>query len=151
VLDLGCRHRAALHDAAADLEHVGLARRVGQRLRRRDHVAVRVEERDRARTVEQREQRVRAGRLGRPARERVLDDGEARPALDQLRAQLVDLRHRQPAVIRDEQRLRSLQSLRQLVDNVLFLLSLHLTSTGLPPSAGGQPVVFGGSIARPEL
>jgi hypothetical protein len=84
-------------------------------------------------------------------RERVLDDGEARAALEEAGAQLVDLRHRQAAVVGDEHRLRSLQTLRQLGDNLFFLFSLHLTSTGLPPSQGGLPVVFGGSVARPEL
>ena len=130
-----------------------LARRIGERLRRRHHVAVRLEERDRTRAVEQREHRVGAGGLGGPARERVLDDGEARAALEQPRAKLVDLRHRQPPIVGDEQRVGSLQPLSQLLDNLFFLISSHLTSTGLLPSQGGPPVVFGGlgSDARPEL
>ena len=146
ALDLGRRHRASLHDAAADLEHLRLARGVGKRLGGRDHVAVGLEERDRARPVEQREQRIRAGGLGRAARERVLDDGEARAALEQPRAQLVDLRHRQPAIVGDEQRVRGLQARGQLLDNVFFLISSHLTSTGLLPSRGGLPVVSGGQL-----
>ena len=55
ALDLGGGQRASQHDPAADLEHVRLARRVGERLRRGDHVAVGLEEGDRARPVEQRE------------------------------------------------------------------------------------------------
>jgi hypothetical protein len=149
-LDLGRRHGASLEDAAADLEHVRLARRVRERLRSRDHVAVGLEEGDRARAVEQREQRVRAGRLGGPARKRVLDDGEARAAVEQARPQIVDLRHGQPAVVRDEQRVGGFQPRGQLVDNLFFLFLLHLTSTGLLPPQRGLPVVLGGSV-RPEL
>jgi hypothetical protein len=137
--------------SAADLEHLRLARRVGESLRRCEHVSIGLEERDRARPVEQREQRVRAGSLGRTARPRVLDDREARAAREQPRAELVDLRHRQAAVVGNEERVRSLEALRQLVDNLFFVLSLHLTSTGLLSSQGGLPVVFGGSVTRPEL
>ena len=46
---------------------------------------------------------------------------------------------------------RGLQARGQLVDNVLFLFLLHLTSAGLLSSQGGLPAVFGGSMARPEL
>ena len=129
--------------AAADLEHLRLARRVGERLRGRDHVAVGLEERDRGRAVEQREQRVGAGRLGRAARQRVLDDGEARAALDQPRAQVVDLRHRQPAVVGDEQRVRGLQPRGQLLDDLFFLFSSssHLGWV-FCPQQGGLPAVF---------
>ena len=78
LLDLLGRDRATLHDPAADGEDLGRLRRVGERLRDGDGVAARLEERDRARAVEQREQRVGARGLGRAARQRVLDDGEAR-------------------------------------------------------------------------
>ena len=47
--------------------------------------------------------------------------------------------------------LRSLQPRGQLLDNLFFLFSVHLTSTGLLSSQGGPPVVFGGSVARREL
>ena len=98
---------AALHDAAADLEHLRLAGRVGERLGHGDHVAVGLDERDRRRALEQREQRIRARGLGRAAGERVLDDVQPRPVLDQPPAQGVDLRHRQAAVVGDDQRLRA--------------------------------------------
>ena len=133
------RHRPALHDPAADREHARLARRVGERLRGRDHVAVRLEERDRARALEQREQRVGAGGLGRTARQRVLHDREARAALDQPRAERVDLRHRQAAVVGDEQRVGRAQPLGQLCDDLLLVLFLHriTSSYGSSPHGGG--------------
>jgi hypothetical protein len=56
------------------------------------------------RPLEQREERVGARVLARAPCERVLDDREPRPVLEQLAAQVVDLRHRQTAVVGDDQR-----------------------------------------------
>ena len=84
-----------------------VARGVAERLRDRDRVAVGLEERDRGRALEQREQRVRAGRLGRAPRQRVLDDGEPRAVLRAARVRRSSIcGHRQPAVVGDDQRLR---------------------------------------------
>ena len=104
-----------------------LVRRVGERLRDGDRVAVGLDERDRGRALEQREQRVRAGRLGRAPGQRVLDDREAGAVLEQLRAQLVDLGVRQAAVVGDDQRLRRAQPLGQLCDDPLLVTLLHLS------------------------
>ena len=98
---------------------------VVERLRNRDRVAVRLEERDRGRPLEQREQRLDAGRLGRTLRERVLDDREARAVLVELPAELGDLRHGQAAVVGDDERLRALQALGQLRDDSFLFRFLH--------------------------
>ncbi len=66
ALDVVLADLLPVQDAAADLEHARLAGRVAQRLRDGDRVAVRLEERDRRRAVEQREQRLGA----RPPRPR---------------------------------------------------------------------------------
>ena len=50
--------------------------------------------------------RLGAGQLGRAARQRVLDDAEASPVLEQLVAQRLELLVRQAAVVGDDQRLR---------------------------------------------
>src|SRR5207245_10997244 len=76
-----------------------------------------------------REERVRACGFGCPPRERVLHDREARTVLDQLRAQLVDLRHGQSAVVGDQQRLCRTQPLGQLGDHSLLLFFLHLLTS----------------------
>ena len=102
--------RAALQDAAADREHLRLAGGVGERLRDRDGVAVGLEERDRGRAFEQREQRVGAGGLGRAAGQRVLHDRNCAPCLSSSVRSVVDLRHRQPAVVGDDQRVASSRS-----------------------------------------
>ena len=49
--------------------------------------------------------------------------------LDQLGAQLVDLGHGQPSVVRDEQRLGRAQPLGQLGDDALLVLFLHLLTS----------------------
>src|SRR5829696_7182903 len=98
-------HRRALEDAALDREHLCL-RGLVERLRDGDGVALALEEGDRGRPLEQREELRRAGRLGRPPRERVLDDREAGPVGEQVGPELVDVGHRQPAVVGDYQRLR---------------------------------------------
>src|SRR5579871_6605031 len=148
ALDLGRRHRAAGHDAAADLENLRLARGVCERLRGRDHIAVGLDERDRRRALEEREECVGSRGLGRAARERVLRHRELRAALDELRAERVDLRHRQAAIVGDEQRVRGLEARGQLFDDVLFLFFLHLTSAGLLFSQGELPAVSGGLRLR---
>ncbi len=114
----------ALEQPAADDEHLGLAR-VVERLRDGDRVAAGLDERDRGRPVEEREQRIDARGLGRALRERVLDDGEPRALLDQLAAQLVDLGDGEAAVVRDDQRLGRLEPLGELLDQSFFLRSLH--------------------------
>ena len=69
-----------------------------------------------------------AGGLCRAAGERVLDDREPRPVLEQPPTQGVDLGHRQAAVIGDEERLRVAEPLRQLGDHAFLVLFLHFTS-----------------------
>ena len=61
-------------DAAAEREHLRVLRRVGERLRDGDGIALRLDERDRRRPFEQGEQRLRARLLGGATGERVLDD-----------------------------------------------------------------------------
>ena len=96
-----------------------------------DGIPVGLDERDRGRPLEQRKQRICTGGLGRAAGEGVLDDREPRPVLDQLRPQSVDLGHGQAAVVRDDHRLRAAELLRQVGDDLLFVLFLHL-----PPRLG---------------
>ena len=119
-----------------------LAGGVAERLRDRDGIAVGLDERDRRRALEQREQRVRPGGLGRAAGERVLDDREAGAVLDQLRAQAVDLGVREAAVVGDDQRLRRPQPLGQLCDDSFLLTLLHLS----PPLKRSSP--HGGGLGE---
>src|SRR5439155_4312207 len=138
ALDLDVRDRVALEQSAADHEHVVRPRRVVQDLRGRRGIALGVDERDRGRAVDQVEQLLDARLLGGASGQRVLDDREARAAFQQLRAQLVDLRHRQAAVVGDEQVLRALQALGKLADDPFLVLSQHrITSsnTSGPPTA----------------
>src|SRR5579884_2676284 len=138
-VDVGAGDDPALHDAAPDLEHPRVAGGVRQRLRDGDGIAVRLHERDRRRPLEEREQRVRPGGLGRAAREGVLDDAEPRPALDQLAPQGVDLGHRQAAVVRDDHRLRPAELLRQVRDDPFLVRFLHLPPRlGFCRSIGGR-------------
>ena len=60
------------------------------------------------------------------AAEGVLHDRELRAALDQPRAERVDLRHRQAAIVGHEQRVGRAQPLRQLLDDLRLVLFLHL-------------------------
>ena len=76
----------ALEDAAAHREHVVSVRRRRAPSQRRPGRRP-IEEGDRGRPVEQREQRRPRPRLGRAACQRVLDDGEPRPVPEQLFAQ----------------------------------------------------------------
>jgi hypothetical protein len=105
LLDGLGRHRRALEHTALDREHLCLGGLV-ERLRDGDGVALALEEGDRGRPIKQREELRRAGRLGRPPRERVLDDREAGPVREQVGPELVDVGDRQPAVVGDDQRLR---------------------------------------------
>ena len=129
LLDRLAGHRLALEDAAANREHLRRPCRVGERLGNGDRVAIRLEEGDRGRPVEQRQHDVRPRSFGRAACKRVLDDGEARPVLEQLSAQRVDLLHRQPAVVRDDEGVRRLQPLGQVSDDLLLVLSQHFCSS----------------------
>ena len=124
LLDVVGADLGALEETAADDEDLRL-RRVVERLRDRDGVAAGLEERDRGRPVEQREQRVDTRRLRGALRERVLDDREAGAVLEQLSAQVADLVHRQAAVVGDDQRLGATQPLRQLGDQAFFVRSVH--------------------------
>ena len=102
-------------------------RRVGQRLRHRDGVAVGLDERDRRRPFEQREQRLRAGRLRGAPGERVLHDRERRPVLAQLRPNAGELRVGQPAVVRHDQRLGLGEPLGQLLDDPFLVSFVHVS------------------------
>ena len=59
--------------------------------------------------------------------------------LEQLRAQVVDLRHRQAAVVGNEQRVGRAQPLRQLGDQAFLVVFLHLltSSNDSSPHTGG--------------
>src|SRR5436190_11149408 len=172
LVDVAGADLLPLQDAAADREHLRVAGGVGERLRDRDHVAVGLDERDRGRPFEQREERLGAGVLGRPASERVLDDREFRTVLEQLAAQIVDLRHRQTAVVGDDQRFGRPEPIGQLGDDAGLVLFLHCTSLRNEPALGrtrrrccssrrpprmdfcpgGLPSVSGdGRVARPKL
>jgi hypothetical protein len=124
-LDLLGRDGLPREDAAADDEHAGLAYDLAQRLRGADGVAVTLEERDRGRPLEQRQQRLVARRLGGAPRERVLDDGEPGAVLEQLVAEPLHLGVRQPAVVRDDQGVRGADALRQPLDHLLLLSLQH--------------------------
>src|SRR5205085_3010359 len=71
-------------------------------------------------------------------------DGEARPVLEQLRPQVVDLRHRQAAVIGDEQRVGLAQPVGQLGDQPLLVFFLHLLTSSKSNRARTQA----GSLRR---
>jgi hypothetical protein len=121
LLDLITADRRAVEDASPDDEHTAGARDIAERLRDGDGIAVRLEEGDRRGTVEQGQERIRTGSLGGTPGERVLDDTEACAVLKQLRAELVDLRHGEAAVVRDEQVVRVPQPIRQLRDHPFLL------------------------------
>ena len=123
-LDVVCRDLGTVQEAALDHEHLGLGR-VVECLCDRDRVTVGLEERDRGRALQHRQQRVDARGLGGTLRERVLDDREAGPVLDQLRAELVELGDGQAAVVRDDHRLARLQPLGELCDQALLFRSVH--------------------------
>ena len=82
--------------------------------------------------------RIEAGLVGGALGERVLDDGELRAVLQQLGAEVVDLRHRQAAVVGHDQRLGRLEPFGQLRHDPLFVLFLHLTSSNAK-AAHGRP------------
>jgi len=128
ALDVGRRDRSAVEDASPDREHLRLAGGRADRFGDGNGIAVGLEKRDRGRAIEQREQRVGARGLGRAAGQRVLHDGELRPVLEQLGAETVDLGHRQPAVVRDDQRLARLEPIGQVCDDLLLVLFLHCHS-----------------------
>ena len=71
--------------------------------------------------------------------------------LEQLCAQLVDLRHRQPAVVGDEQRLSRAQPLGQLRDQAFFVIFLHLltSSNDSSPHTGRLAEGGGTSLTDP--
>src|SRR3954469_23410814 len=129
-LDLLVADDVALEHAAADHEHVVRAGGLAQHLGDGDRVALGLEERDRGRALDQLEHVRRARGLGSAPGERVLDDREARADLEQLAAQLVDLGHRQAAVVGDHQGLARAQALGQLLDDSLFLGFQHVISSG---------------------
>jgi hypothetical protein len=72
---------------------------------------------------------VRPGLLGGAARERVLHDLEARAVREQLGAKCIDLRHRQAAVVRDDQRVGRAQALGQIGDDAFLLFLVHVISS----------------------
>ena len=132
VLDLLAPTSTALEDAAADREHLrrlaprrasAFATATGSPSLSTNAIA--------RRPFEQREQRVRPGGLGRPARQRVLDDREARAV--RRAASCAGRRSAafvEPAVVGDDQRLRRAQALGQLRDDSLLLGS---SASSLPP------------------
>src|SRR6185503_6690753 len=124
-LDLGVADHGAFEQAPADHEDVVRPGGVVQDLRHRSGIALGVEECDRGRPVDQLEPLLPAPSLGRPPRERVLDDREAGAGLEQLAPQLVDLRHRQAAVVRHHQGLGVAQPFGQLLDDSGLLLFQH--------------------------
>ena len=63
--------------------------------------------------------------LGRALRERVLDDREAGAVLEELRAHLVELAHREAAIVGQDERVGGAQALCELRDDLLLLGSLH--------------------------
>src|SRR5438132_5336674 len=139
ALDVGVRDELPVEDSAPDHEHVARARRLVQDLRHRSRVAVGLEERDRGRAFDQVEHVLRAGFFGREPRERVLDDREARAGLEQARAPLVDLGHRQAAVVGHHQGLRRAQALGQLGDHSLLLGFQHrIISRKREPAGAGS-------------
>jgi hypothetical protein len=124
--DLLSAHGRALENAPSEREHVRLAGGIGESLCRRCRIAVRLDECDRGRPVQQREQRLGARFLGGSARERVLDDAEAGAVLDEPRSQSLELFVRQSAVVGDEQRVGRLELLDQLADDPLLLRLVHV-------------------------
>ena len=66
------------------------------------------------------------------------------PCSSSLPAQGVDLRHRQAAVVGDDQRVRAAELLRQLGDDAFLVFFLHLTSFARIGPPDGGPMVAGG-------
>src|SRR5207247_1150340 len=84
-------------------------------------------------------ERVCSGSLGRPARERVLHDREAGPALEQPSAQRLDLEHGEAAVVGDEERLRRAEAIRELRDHSFLIGFLHVISPEMTRARQGEP------------
>src|ERR671919_204659 len=68
--------------------------------------------------------------LGRSLRERVLHDREAGAVPQELGAHSVDLAHREPAVVGEDERVGAAQALGELRHDLLLVLSQHRS----PPS-----------------
>ena len=128
-VDLLARERLALEDPSAQREDVRLLRGRGERLRDGSGIARRLDERDRGRAFEHDEQRVGARLLRRPARERVLDDPESRAVREQLVAQRLELLVRQPAIVRDDERLGGAELRGELLDDPFLVRFQHVISS----------------------
>src|SRR4029453_5237223 len=139
--DVGLPDLLAFQDSSADLEDARLPHRGVQRLRDGDWIAVRLEKRDRRWAVQEGQERIGPGLLGRTPRERVLDDREAGPVVEELAAQLVDRRHGEPAVVGDDQRLGGAELIGELGYHLFFVGSQHrITSSNEsgPPARGAE-------------
>ena len=79
--------------------------------------------------LEHHEERVGTGQLGGLAGERVLDDPETRAVLEQDVAKRFELLVREPAVVRDDQRLRRPEFGGELRDDSFLVGSQHV----IPP------------------
>src|SRR6202041_712405 len=96
--------RVAVHQAPLEREQLGDARVVGDRFGGGRRVAA--DGRPGGRGGEVIRERLGAGLVGGAFGERVLDDGERRVGVAQLRAQLGDLRHGDAAIVDGEDRVR---------------------------------------------
>ena len=112
-------------------------RKVGERLG--GSAASPAHERERGRTLEQLLEVLGAGLVGRALGQRVLDDAQRGVGLAQAAAQLGGLRHRDPAVVDGEDRLRLLDLGGDLLDDRCLLFFVHCipSPSRKSPPAGG--------------
>src|SRR3954452_2836839 len=135
-LDLVARQRRAVHPAALELEQLGGAMEVAQRLGGRGGIAA--YERHGRGALEQLLERLGAGLVGRPLAQGVLDDPERGVGVAQLDAQLGRLRHGDAAVVDREDGLGFRDLSGHLIDDRGFLVSVQtvlLTGSSTPDGA----------------
>ncbi len=102
---------------------------VGEGLRNGGGISRRLDERDRGRSLEHHEQRVGARLLGGAARERVLDDAEARPVWQKLVPQRLELLVRQAAVVGNDEGVGRAELGRELLDDPFLVRFQHVISS----------------------
>jgi hypothetical protein len=125
ALDLVLGDRLACEDAAAESEHLRLLGRVAERLRHGHRIALGLDERDRGRPFQHREQRVGARVRRRTAGQRVLDHGQLGTVLEQLDSQRRELRVREPTVVGHDERVGRNEPRRELLDDSFLVSFLH--------------------------
>jgi hypothetical protein len=116
----GATQQTALEFEDAAQGAGGVAERLGRERR------VAADEGERGRADEHRLERLRAGAIGCPLGQRILDDAEARVRVAKLGAQLRRLGDGQAAIVDSEDRLRRLDLTGDLLHDGCLLISVHL-------------------------